>query len=211
MPETTAAASGNRRERRRRAMIDAAKTLFLENGYERTTVGDILAVSGGSRSTLVEIFGGKEGLFTEVLLESTRHVETVFDTLEASGDSPEIALKAMARDFVAAIFETETMAILRVLIAEGPRFPDIVQAFFRLGPDSGHAKMTAYFRRCIAAGSMRPLDPAAMSYAFRGMILGDAEIRAAVGDALAEQRAQVQAHLDTVVEIFLDGAGPRKS
>lgn len=187
-------------------MIDAAKRLFLENGYERTTIGDILEVSGGSRSTLVDLFGGKEGLFTEVLLESSRHIRAIFDALEASDAPPEIALKEMAHRFVFAVFEVETMAMFRVLIAEGPRFPDIVQAFFRLGPKVGHAKLSAYFQRCIDAGLLRPVDPAAMSFAFRGMLLGDAEILTVVGDSLAAQRAGALARVDAVVDIFLGGA-----
>ncbi len=186
-------------------MIDAAKRLFLEHGYERTTIGDILEVSGGSRSTLVDLFGGKEGLFTEVMLESSRHIRAIFDALEASDAPPEIAIKEMARRFVFAVFEVETMAMFRVLIAEGPRFPDIVQAFFRLGPKVGHAKLVAYFQRGIDAGLLRPGDPAAMSFAFRGMLLVDAEILTVVGDSLAEQRAGALARVDAVVDIFLGG------
>jgi AcrR family transcriptional regulator len=207
MPTALAEATGNRRERRQRAMLDAAKRLFLENGYERTTIGDILAVSGGSRSTLVDLFGGKEGLFGEVLLESTRHVQAIFDTLETSDAPLETALSDTAHRFVETIFEDETMAILRILVAEGPRFPEIAETFFRLGPDSGIAKLTAYFRRCIDAGLLRPIDPKMLAYAFCGMILGDAELRAAVGDSLVKQRSLVQARLSSAIEIFLGGAG----
>lgn len=55
------------RELARRAMkaqvSEMALDLFLENGYEQTTVDDICAVAGISRSTFFRYFPSKEDLF----------------------------------------------------------------------------------------------------------------------------------------------------
>src|SRR5688500_10647932 len=50
------------RERRQSAILDAAESLFLEQGYERTSLAEIVKRSGGSLATLYELFGNKQGL-----------------------------------------------------------------------------------------------------------------------------------------------------
>src|SRR3546814_14932985 len=50
------------RERRQSAILDAAESLFLEQGYERTSLAEIVKRSGGSLATLYELFGKKQGL-----------------------------------------------------------------------------------------------------------------------------------------------------
>lgn len=207
MQEEAETASGNsRRDKRRRAILDAAAKLFLENGYERTTLSDVLALSGGSRSTLADLFGGKEGLFTEVLRETSAHVEATFDALGTNDVPIEIALRDLARQFIEAIFQPRTIAIVRILMAEGTRIPEIAEAFFRMGPDMGDKKLAAFLQRGVEAGALRPLDPVAMSRAFRSMVIGDTGMRVAAGAPIAGQLADALAQVDPAVEIFLSGA-----
>ena len=50
-----------RLDRRKRAIIDAARALFVEQGYERTTLKDIVDRAGGSLATVYKVFGNKDG------------------------------------------------------------------------------------------------------------------------------------------------------
>lgn len=196
-----------RRERRQRAILAAARDLFLAKGYERTTIGDILAVSGGSRTTLMDIFGGKEGLFISVMEDVSREVEATFRDLDASDAPPETALRAFAHQFLSVILQPRTLSLLRILAAEGERFPEISGAFFRLGPKTGDMLLAAYLRRCIANGHLRPGDPTSMSQVFRGMIVGDVEMRAIIGNRPNPSAEESRAHVDNAVNIFLKGVG----
>lgn len=56
-----------RLDRRRIALVAAAKALFIEKGYEGTTLGDIVERAGGSLSTLYKLFGNKDGLLEAVI------------------------------------------------------------------------------------------------------------------------------------------------
>lgn len=51
----------------RRAVLDAARRLFLERGYAATTVGTIAAAAGVSVETLYKAFGNKPGLVKAVV------------------------------------------------------------------------------------------------------------------------------------------------
>ncbi|MGE4528358.1 MAG: TetR/AcrR family transcriptional regulator [Rhodospirillaceae bacterium] len=192
---------------RRQAMLAAGRAVFLEKGFAHTTLSDIVTRSGGSRSTLIDLFGSKAGLFAEVMQEGSLHISHTFDFLGESDATPQEALPDFARRFVTALCaDPFAIAFLRILIAEGPRFPELGQAFLRLGPDTRDRKLGAYFQRCIDKGLLRPCDPVMLSQIFCGMVVSDFVIRHAIGEDMAAQLAQMQTHADAAVEIFLAGA-----
>ncbi|MCY0958799.1 TetR/AcrR family transcriptional regulator [Streptomyces sp. H27-H5] len=89
MDEATSARAGGRRRdasATRRRILDAARDLFAERGYERATVRDIAEVAGSNQALLFRYFGSKQGLLAEVLarggLEQVRATppEELFET-----------------------------------------------------------------------------------------------------------------------------------
>ncbi|MEU8629759.1 TetR family transcriptional regulator [Streptomyces sp. NPDC048669] len=70
----------------RRRLLEAARDLFAERGYEETTVRSIAALAGVNQALLFRYFGSKRGLLTEVValggLEQLRATppEELFET-----------------------------------------------------------------------------------------------------------------------------------
>ena len=62
-------------------IVSAAWTLFYEQGYENTTVEDILALAGTSKGTFYHYFEGKDALLgtLSVLFDAVRLVNSVKD------------------------------------------------------------------------------------------------------------------------------------
>jgi AcrR family transcriptional regulator len=56
------------KEATRQRVIEAAKTMFRQQGYEAVTIRDIAQVAGVSAGTVVGAFGGKVDLFNEVII-----------------------------------------------------------------------------------------------------------------------------------------------
>ena len=52
---------------RMKELLSCAIDTFIENGYERTSIDKIIRRSGGSRSTVYQCYGSKEGLFIAAL------------------------------------------------------------------------------------------------------------------------------------------------
>ena len=69
-------------------MLEAACELFLERGFGGTSMGDVVARSGGSLATLYATFGSKEKLFEAI-------VEEVSAQLLAPLDAPEFESKPL--------------------------------------------------------------------------------------------------------------------
>src|SRR4051795_7771294 len=85
-----------KKQKTRLALIDAALDLFLEQGYEATTVDQIAAAVDVSQRTFFRYFLTKE----DVALEPARQVEDVFlDVLrqQPAGRTPMQALRESSR------------------------------------------------------------------------------------------------------------------
>src|SRR3546814_12467108 len=83
---------GKRGELRTERFLDAAMDAFIEKGYRRASLGEIVRQAGGSMSTLYRAFGDKEGLAHAII---ERHMATVtarLQDLSLSGLPPESAL-----------------------------------------------------------------------------------------------------------------------
>ena len=60
---------GRPREFSAEAVVSSAKLVFWRRGYEGSTLSDLEASTGLSRSSLYQAYGSKEGLFDEALAE----------------------------------------------------------------------------------------------------------------------------------------------
>src|SRR5215216_1869513 len=98
----------SRSGRKRAAILQAATTLFLRNGYRGTSMDEIAALAGVSKQTVYKHFADKERLFIEIV---TRAVDEISDPVHAevlaladSGDV-EADLRDLARRQLAAVMQ----------------------------------------------------------------------------------------------------------
>ena len=54
-------------KKRYELIVKTALDLFLKNGYEKTSLSDIVAISGGSLASIYTFFESKEGLFQAII------------------------------------------------------------------------------------------------------------------------------------------------
>jgi AcrR family transcriptional regulator len=118
---------------RREAFLKAARTVFLENGYEAASVNDIVRLAGGSLATLYSQFGNKEGLFLAVAKE--QHGLFSRDSLPDGADELgfEDYLQAFGESFLRAALSREHLAFYRIFIGEGRKFPQLLQTYLSSG------------------------------------------------------------------------------
>jgi AcrR family transcriptional regulator len=80
-------------ERRRPIVLDTAYKLFLENGFERTSMDAIAAAAGVSKPVVYDCFPSKDELFTamldreeeRILVETTKALATTGDSDDPEG------------------------------------------------------------------------------------------------------------------------------
>jgi TetR/AcrR family transcriptional repressor of mexJK operon len=140
-----------RQGRKYEQVLDGARAVFVQMGYERASVDEIARVAGVSKATLYAYFPEKRLLFTEVY--RTEILRLADSAVELSGaNPPEIALREAARRILAYLTSDFALAMYRICVAETPRFPEIGQAFYESGPELGRARLGAYLREAQARG-----------------------------------------------------------
>ncbi|WP_244592287.1 TetR/AcrR family transcriptional regulator [Azospirillum palustre] len=209
-PTCGPATCGPRGLARRQAILTAARRLFVEKGFEKTTLSDIIAVAGGSRATLYEHFGDKEGLFRAIMEEDNAMIFSGLAPAQADERvTPEAGLTAFALHLVKALLNEETTATVRILIAEGDRVPDITEAFFRIGPENAIGRLADYLQRLSDSGDLSIDDPAAAAQAFLGMVTGNLLIRRLILPQSAPAIPDLDRYVRQAVRLFLTGACAR--
>jgi AcrR family transcriptional regulator len=135
-PQTRArAAKGGRKIHpgaRRRAILDAALAVFAEHGYEAARLDDVAARAGVAKGTLYLHFKDKQALFESLIRNA---VDPIVERLQAVSTVPDLPF-AQVLDILFAVFQSEVLGtdrklLLRLIIAEGPRFPAIAEFHYR--------------------------------------------------------------------------------
>jgi len=201
-------AAHSRLEARRRAFLDAANAMFLEKGYANTTLGDIIAKSGGSRQTLYTLFGGKQGLFEAIIIELNAEI---FRPLRADGQmdrAPEDVLVEIGIRFVQMVLAPEALGLFRLVVAEGPAMRELSEQFWDLGPARTIAAFEHYFAEQTRRGVLHLADAKQAARQFQGMLLGNFHMQCLLGIREIPPAAEIEGFVKTAVARFLDGSRP---
>lgn len=104
-------------QQRRAQLLDVARALFAERGFEATSIEEIANRAGVSKPIVYEHFGSKEGIYEVV---KDREVQRLIDEITQSlvGEHPRVLLEQAAGALLTYI-ETQTDGF-RILVRESP-------------------------------------------------------------------------------------------
>jgi AcrR family transcriptional regulator len=196
-------ATTTRRDKRRQAILDAASALFSEKGYEAATLSEVVARSGGSLTTLYDLFGGKSGLLAAVVAERCGRIGELVDDLALSDASPEDGLRRIARYVLELLTAPDGIELLRVVVAESPRQPELGRLFYEAGPIAGRRTMGRYIAGQAARGALKVDAPEAAAVDFFHMLLGDMQTRLLCCLPALPEGATAEAQIDRAVGAFM--------
>jgi len=195
----------SRGERRRGKLLEAARRVFLERGFEGATLDAVIARAGGSRATLYEQFGDKEGLFAAIIAEVCDDIQAPIAGGIGSDRDPGTALQAFALRFLMRLMEPESLALYRLVVAESRRFPKLGAQVFAAGPERAARSLADYLRAETKAGRLVVRDADAAVRIFLEMIKGDLHTRALFGAGKPPSKREIEATVTLAVRIFLSG------
>ena len=147
---------GPRARAKRDQILGAARRLFLERGFERTSMEAIRAEAGVSKPTLYSYYPGKEALFDAVLrglMEGPQ--DWLPEASELSLESREDlrrALSGIAARAIENFMHPEYLALARVVIAETPRFPQLGDLFRSVTMERNSRAMSSLVERASRRG-----------------------------------------------------------
>lgn len=157
-----------RQAQTRAALVDAAEEVFLERGFQGSSVEQIAHRAGFTRGAFYSNFQSKEELFAELLQARAfaRYRELV------SGDVREMSLRELGELNARMASEGPLFRLWLELLAHAGRdasFKEIAARFWSGTRTLGAQSITEQFR---AAGVEPPADPAVIASAFIAMDVG---------------------------------------
>jgi AcrR family transcriptional regulator len=193
----------NRAERtaeRRAAIVAAALDEFIARGFTATRLDDIARRAGVAKGTIYLHFKDKESMFEELIRTAVVPVVNRLSTIAPpTGGTVRAALEEFARTFQQEVAATRRSDIVRLIVAEGPRFPTIADFYYREVVSRGLAGMRALIELGIARGEIRQKELAR----FPQIVVAPAII-AVIWRSLFERHAPLDAnemlrvHLDLI-------------
>lgn len=140
---------------RRRAILDAALEVFAEHGFTGARMEDVARRAGIAKGTLYLYFEDKTALLEGLVHDAA---DPILGTLEREF----AAFEGSTRDFLLLLFQhirTEAVLsprrhIIRLMLAEGERFPGIADFYYREVVSRGLNLLRAINARALERGEI---------------------------------------------------------
>jgi AcrR family transcriptional regulator len=140
---------------RRQAIIEAAMDEFIARGYAATRLDDVARRAGVAKGTIYLHFTDKEALFQELIRTALVPLIGRLAVPLPSGGSVRAAIEGFAETFAREVVSTRRGDIVRLIVAEGARFPSVADFYYREVVSRGLAGMRGLIQLGIDNGEIR--------------------------------------------------------
>ena len=147
-------------EARMQELLQIAGTLFLKNGYTKTSLEAIARAAHVAVRTIYVKFGGKAGLLHAVLADK-RHRFFRSQPMQTDPRPLKDIVDDFARQMHELLTSQEAIDMQRIVLAEAPANPELAEAFWNGGPRQTREMLARFFERPDIQAQMRadvPLD-----------------------------------------------------
>ena len=184
-------------------ILKAAAKIFLANGYERTSMELVAAESRAGRRTVYNHFRSKKVLFdaTVAFLWGGMPLNKVISRSEPL--SPEHMLAEIGYAIAESWAPEESVAFMRLIISEGPRFPELVQSYHTFGAGPARMAFLDFLRYLNSTKAFDIRDPDNAHMQFIQLINGSLLWKRLIGGYEIPSRKQRRYVVDEAVETFL--------
>lgn len=145
-----------RKEDRPKEITEAAFGVFAEKGYAAARVEEVAKRAGISKGLMYLYFKTKEELFKAVVKSVVvRRVDALLDAVETTEMSSEEFIRGPLLDFMKRVPGSPIAIVIRLLISEGQRHPDLVDFYWENVVSKGLTAISKFIERGVARGEFR--------------------------------------------------------
>lgn len=144
-----------RQEAKSQRILDAALTVFAQEGYSGASMDAIALAAEVSKPTLYMYFGSKQQLFETIMMARR---DEMLEPLEQMSKGLVQDLLNFSWSYAETVMKPEFLSLARLIIAEAQRFPSIGRAYQQAGPNRVLRGMMAYLTQQKKAGHLTFLD-----------------------------------------------------
>lgn len=195
-------------ERRRQQILDGALSVFASKGFAAATIKDIAAAAGiASPALIYHYFEDKSDVLRQLIDQRVPVLDLFSRPDTALALPPPELLPRIATLLLRATEDPRTMALMKLLLGESLRQPDVALALNLALPGRGFVFLRSYMERQMELGVLRRIDPGVAVRSFIGpfiIYLLSREVFVQPDSATLTSEVMVAG----AVDIFLRGMAP---
>jgi AcrR family transcriptional regulator len=131
-------------------ILEAARRVFVERGFEGASIDQIADVARAGKPTIYARFPGKEALFTAAIEHGVNDIH--WESYVPTGATLEERLASVGRAMLQRMLTPESVARIRLSIAEARRFPDFASGVGRMARERAREPVVRLLREAVASG-----------------------------------------------------------
>lgn len=191
------------------AILEAAGQLFLERGFQGTSMDAVAQVAGVSKQTVYSHYRDKDDLF-QAVIDNKKDSHGFGTALPPIDGDVRTLLLGLAGRLIALLFDPEVVRMYRVVLAETGR-SQVPELFFESGPRRTVELVATFLGRLNGQGLVRIPAPRLRYAAVQliNMVFGEYLMQALMGVRESIPAEERDAHLAQVVDDFLKLYGIR--
>jgi TetR/AcrR family transcriptional repressor of mexJK operon len=190
-------------------LLEVATHLFMERGFDGTSIDAVAEAAGISKPTVYARYHDKRDLFAAVLRGRIRKwlaplsAAAEAQATETSPKSIKTTLHELSRHMVAYTLAPEAAAVQRILSAQAVHFPELAKLANEEGWLRAVRGVASILRQSAARGQIKGDDPELAADMFLNLVLGHSKRLAVYGIATDPETAE--RHRKAAVDFFLNG------
>ena len=191
-----------------RQILDGAKSVFFDVGFEGAGVDEIARRAGVSKATMYSYFPDKRALFAAVVEEECREQARRLFSIDRDDDQPvALALATFAHRLVSLLMTPFAQSMYRIAVAEAVRFPELGRAFYESGPDLGVRHLAEYLAYGCGRGELVIDDVDMAAHQFVELCRARLFYRVLLGVQRSPTAEDIATIADAAVAVFLKAYG----
>jgi AcrR family transcriptional regulator len=192
---------------KRQQILEGARRIFLRDGFDGASIGDIVRAAGVSKGTVYAYFPSKEKLFEAMMVEDRRKQAESLFTIDENDRDVAGVLRRLGESFVVMLYAPQSLELLRIVIAASAKFPSIGKSFFEEGPSCGTRRLGSYIERMTGLGVLHAAQPELAARQFLDLCKTGIHLRLLLGDREPPGHEEIERTLDSAVKVFLAAYG----
>ncbi|MGE5174191.1 MAG: TetR/AcrR family transcriptional regulator [Betaproteobacteria bacterium] len=190
-------------DKRRQAMMDAAWKLFMQKGYGAVSLDEIIRKSGGSKSSIYEFFGNKEGLFSAIIEGLTAKILADMRLPDTEGIPVRDALRRIGLALGRDILSEHGVGQYRLSVSISKTFPKMAKLFYESGPRTAQRALADYLAKEARTGRLKIKDPLRASEIFHALLLDFTHMAMSLNVRSSPTDKELKQLVDEAVDLFL--------
>ncbi len=191
-------------------ILDAASNVFLKRGFSGASVDEIAEAARAGKPTIYARFPGKEALFIAVIERLVRR-NILLDAISCAGVTVEDRVTSLITEMLMRILVPETVGMLRVVLADARRFPELAADVGRMARQRQAEVVSRIFAELAESDRISTLPAFApdrlegTARQFLELVVPPILLRALLGEDLDALRGEIVPRAAHLATFFLAG------